>query len=122
MPVYFLAVYIIFVLTSILFTLQIKIKDAATGLITFASLLFYPFLQLLFPAVIAVFTGFLLRKVNKLRIVAVGVVTVFFVYLIHLFLLLDAGLYFRYGYHINPHVINIFTTPGGFEGMGNASQ
>ena len=118
LPVYFLAVYIIFVLTSMLFTLQIKIKDTATGLITLASLLFYPFLQLLFPAVIAVFTGFLLRKVDKLRIVAVGVVTVFFVYLIHLFLLLDAGLYFRYGYHINPHVINIFTTPGGFEGMG----
>ena len=36
----------------------------------------------------------------------------------HLLLILDAGLYFRYSYHINPHVLNIFTTPGGFEAIG----
>ena len=47
-----------------------------------------------------------------------SIVTVLAVYIVHLFLLLDAGLYFRYGYHVNPHVLNIFTTPGGFEGMG----
>ena len=28
------------------------------------------------------------------------------------------GKIIRNGYHINPHVLNIFTTPGGFEGMG----
>ena len=98
-PIYFLAVYIIFVLTLVLFTLQIKIKDAATGLITVASLLFYPFLQLLIPAVLAAGAGFLLRKMEKSRVIAVGVITVLSVYLIHLVLLLLFLLLMRYLHH-----------------------
>ena len=115
---YFLFIYALFVLTEILFTLRINSWSAGVILILVPSLFFYPFLQLL-PAVgVSQLTAFFTRKWNKIGTWITGVMTVFVVYMIHLFLLLDAGLYFRYGYHVNPHIINIFTTPGGIEGMG----
>lgn len=115
---YFLFIYALFVLTEILFTLRINSWSAGVILILVPSLFFYPFLQIL-PAVgVSQLTAFFTRKWNKIGTWITGSLTVFVVYMIHLFLLLDAGLYFRYGYHVNPHIINIFTTPGGIEGMG----
>ena len=115
---YFLFIYVLFVLTEILFTLRISSRSAGVLLILVSSLVFYPFLQLLPAAVLSQLTAFFTRKLKKGSLFITGLVTVFSVYAVHLFLLLDAGLYFRYGYHVNPHVINIFTTPGGIEGMG----
>lgn len=115
---YFLFIYVLFILTEMLFTLRINSWSAGVILIIVPSLFFYPFLQVLPAVAVSQLTAFCTRKWNKAGVSATGVLTVFFVYIIHLFLLLDAGLYFRYGYHINPHIINIFTTPGGIEGMG----
>ena len=115
---YYLTVYIIFILSDSLFTLHIHSWSMATMLIIIPSLIFYPFIQLLPAVIISQSAGFLTRKRENIQNILTGILTVLPVYAIHLFLLLDAGLYFRYGYHINPHIINIFTTPGGFEGMG----
>ena len=115
---YYLTVYIIFILSDSLFTLHIHSWSMATMLIIIPSLIFYPFIQLLPAVIISQSAGFLTRKRENIQNILTGILTVLPVYIIHLFLLLDAGLYFRYGYHINPHIINIFTTPGGFEGMG----
>ncbi len=115
---YYLAIFIIFILSDTLFTLHIQSWGIATLLIILPSLIFYPFIQLLPAVIISQLAGVLTRKQEKMQKILTGILTVVPVYFIHLFLLLDAGLYFRYGYHVNPHVINIFTTPGGFEGMG----
>ncbi|MBE6379037.1 MAG: DUF3413 domain-containing protein [Lentisphaerae bacterium] len=118
LPSYFLVIYIIFILTTALFTLRISSWSIATVLIITPSLLFYPFLQLLPALALSQAAGWSLCKAPRAQLAVTGTVTVLAVYIVHLFLLLDAGLYFRYGYHVNPHVLNIFTTPGGFEGMG----
>ncbi len=118
LPSYFVIIYVIFILTTALFTLRISSWSMATLLIILPSLLFYPFLQLLPSLLVSQAAVWSLRKFPKAQTAVTGIFTVSAVYLVHLFLLLDAGLYFRYGYHVNPHVLNIFTTPGGFEGMG----
>lgn len=118
LPAYFLTLYIIFMLTNFLFTLRISFWDVSTVLIIVPALIFYPFCQLLPAVIISLLASVYTRKLPKIQLAVTGIFTVFCVYLLHLVLLLDAGLYFRYGYHINPHVINIFSTPGGFEGMG----
>lgn len=118
LPSYYLAVYFIFVLTTTLFTLHINKWSLGTLLIIIPSLFFYPFIQLIPSEILTALSVFFTCKMEKHRLLITGICTVLPVYLMHLFLLMDAGLYFRYGYHVNPHVINIFTTPGGFEGMG----
>jgi membrane-anchored protein YejM (alkaline phosphatase superfamily) len=115
---YFLFIYVLFVLTEILFTLRINTWSAGVVLILVPSLFCYPFLQLLPAVAVSQLTAYCTCKWNKAGVLITGVLTVLCVYIVHLFLLLDAGLYFRYGYHVNPHIINIFTTPGGIEGMG----
>ena len=118
LPSYFLTIYLLFILTNTLFTLRIHDWNAATLLIILPALIFYPFCQLAPAILVALAAGFCTRKFPKVQLPVCGGITTLCVYLLHLVLLMDAGLYFRYGYHINPHVINIFTTPGGFEGMG----
>ena len=115
---YFLTIYLLFILTTWLFTLRISAWDPATVLIILPSLIFYPFCQLLPALLCSQLAAYLTSKNEKIQLIVTGIATVLPVYVVHLFLLLDAGLYFRYGYHVNPHVINIFTTPGGFAGMG----
>ncbi|MDD3333547.1 MAG: sulfatase-like hydrolase/transferase [Proteiniphilum sp.] len=39
-------------------------------------------------------------------------------FLVHFFLLADAVMLVKFGYHINGLVVNLLTTPGGFESMG----
>ena len=115
---YFFIIYILFILTGILFTCHIRNWTTAGALIIFPALFFYPFLQLLPEVILTYLAARLTQKLQKWQLGITGFTAVLSVFAVHLFLLLDAGLYFRYGYHVNPHVINIFTTPGGFEGMG----
>ncbi len=79
----------------------------------------YPFFQCL-PALLITIGAALLTsgKSRTVRLWSTGIAAFLTVFPMSLFLLLDAGLYHRYNYHFNPHVLNIFTTPGGFAGMG----
>ncbi len=111
--------YAVLVLTYLLYTLRITDWGMATILIVIPALFFYPFLLTLIPAALGSAAIFATRKLSaKKAAIITGAVLWLTDTIIHCTLLLDTGLYFRYGYHINPHVINIFTTPGGFEGMG----
>ncbi len=61
------------------------------------------------------------RKSGKATSVLVWTSRIFAVllaFLTHLFLLVDAIILVKFGYHINGLVINLLTTPGGFESMG----
>lgn len=122
LPAYFIVMYGLFLLTMPLFYLRIGNWAPATALLLIAAMVFYPFLYLLAGGLI---TGFAARftmslETNKpgLRRFITGLAAMLTVFPAHLLLLMDAGLFYRYHYHINPHVLNIFTTPGGFEGMG----
>ena len=111
--------YTILVLTYLLYTLRISEWGISTILIIIPALFFYPFLLTLIPAALGSIAIFATRKLScKSASIITGAVLWPVNTVIHCTLLMDTGLYFRYGYHINPHVINIFTTPGGFEGRG----
>ncbi|MBO5760830.1 MAG: sulfatase-like hydrolase/transferase [Lentisphaeria bacterium] len=118
LPSYFCTVYFLFFLTMFLFLLHNPVWSVATYLVMIPALLVYPFLYLLPGIALTLLGMFCTRKSDKLSRLVTGTVIFITVFASHLFLLLDAGLFFRYGYHINFHVLNIFTTPGGFEGMG----
>ncbi|MBE6359261.1 MAG: DUF3413 domain-containing protein [Lentisphaerae bacterium] len=111
-------IFAVNVLIYLLFTIRIESWQAATVGIVATAVLFYPFLLTLIPAATGSLAIWLTRKNEHRWKLITGSVLFVSIFPMHLLLLLDAGLYFRYGYHINPHVINIFTTPGGFEGMG----
>ena len=119
LPSYFLLMYLLFFLTDLLYMLPIEIQQVSTAILVISALIFYPFLMILLPC--AIVSGLYLifkRKSNRTKgWIVWGTAFVLFSCL-HLLLLLDTGLFYRYGYHINPHILNIFTTPGGFEGMG----
>ena len=110
-------VYLLFLLTNIFFLFSVSTWDLPTTILTVLAALFYPLLETA-PAIVGGIATYLL-KVNK---VITGIVLFLLVAPLHLILLFDAGLYYRYGYHINMHIINIFTTPGGFEAMGMKSN
>ena len=115
---YFLTVYLLFVLTTVFFLLKISSWDGLTLLVILPALFFYPLLAVLPGALISAGANKWMEKFPGKQLPVTGAAMFLTVFPVHLFLLLDAGLFFRYGYHVNPHVINIFTTPGGFEGMG----
>ena len=119
LPAYFFVVYIILFLTNLLFLFKITDWSISAGLLIFSALIVYPFFQCL-PAILITTAIALLTspKSPKLQQWSIGAAAFLTVFPISLFLLLDAGLYHRYNYHFNPHVLNIFTTPGGFAGMG----
>lgn len=119
LPAYFFTVYLIFVLTNMLFLFKVTDWSFSVALLTGSALLVYPFFQCI-PAIL-ITTGIALLTSSKNQTIqfrATGIAAFLTVFPVALFLLLDAGLYHRYNYHFNPHVLNIFTTPGGFEGMG----
>ena len=119
LPAYFFTVYLIFALTNLLFLFKITDWSISFVLLIGSALIVYPFIQCL-PAIL-ITTGVALltsAKSRTFQLCATGTAAFFTVFPVALFLLLDAGLYHRYNYHFNPHVLNIFTTPGGFEGMG----
>ncbi len=122
LPSYFSFLYVIFLLTEILFLLKIPQWDFAATLLIVSAVLLYPFLYLipsmLLISAVAALTSYCENKHSALRRFLLGGVAFLTVFPVHLFLLMDAGLYYRYHYHTNPHVINIFTTPGGFAAMG----
>lgn len=122
LPSYFSVIYLLFLLTSPLFLLKISSWNFSTVLVLVPALLVYPFLALLPEILLTLAAMFCSKKMKKFELLPAGITAVLTVFLVHLFLLMDAGLYFRYGYHVNPHVLNIFTTPGGFEGMGLVPQ
>jgi len=122
LPAYFILEYILFFIAVCLFVIRVSDWGPAETVLLVPALLFYPVMYLapsvLLTSGMAAATIPMEEKMPVLRrwlVCGMAFVTVFPA---HLFLLLDAGLYYRYAYHINPHVINIFTTPGGFEGMG----
>ena len=122
LPAFFVSEYVIFIFSSVLFLLCVRDWSAAVGSLMFPVLLIYPLFYLV-PSVVLSFAAALatlsLEENNSLiRRGIVGSVTFLSVFITHLLLLFDSGLYFRYSYHINPHVLNLFTTPGGFESMG----
>ena len=111
--------YAVMTATYLLYTLRITQWSVSTALIVIPAILFYPFLLTLIPAALGSAAILATKKLSyKSAAIITGSVLWVTGFILHCLLLLDAGLYFRYGYHINPHVINIFTTPGGFEGMG----
>ena len=91
LPSYFLVIYIIFILTTALFTLRISSWSIATVLIITPSLLFYPFLQLLPALALSQAAGWSLCKAPRAQLAVTGTVTVLAVYIVHLFLLLDSA-------------------------------
>ena len=122
MPAFFLTEYLLFIITSCFFAARISDWSLPVYLMVIPALIFYPLLYLL-PSVLlasaaAAATVRVREKHPVLRNAVTGTVIFLAVFVSHYLLIMDAGLYFRYAYHINPHVINIFTTPGGFEGMG----
>lgn len=126
LPAYLIAMYVLFLLTTPLFFLRIGNWSIATALLLISALIFYPFLYLLgagaITGIVARCTASLEEKRPGLRCFLTGLAAMLTVFPTHLLLLMDAGLFYRYHYHINPHVLNIFTTPGGFEGMGLRSS
>ena len=119
LPAYFFVIYAIFLLINMLFLFKIPDWNFSVALLIFSALIVYPFFQCL-PAILLT-TGAVLLTTGKSRTFqnwTSGIVAFLTVFPTALFLLLDAGLYHRYNYHFNPHVLNIFTTPGGFAGMG----
>ena len=122
LPSFFVVEYFLFLVGSLLFLLQVDAWSAPVAMLLIPALFVYPLFYLL-PSLLLT-TGAAAatlkleaaKPVLRNRIIGGTAVTVAFIS--HLLLLMDAGLYFRYSYHINPHVVNIFTTPGGFEAMG----
>lgn len=122
LPAYFFVIYAIFLLTNVIFLFKIADWSFSVGLLIFSALIVYPFFQCL-PAILLTTDAALLtaKKSRKIQLWTTGIVAFLTVFPVALLLLLDAGLYHRYNYHFNPHVLNIFTTPGGFAGMGLGS-
>ena len=119
LPAYFMVMYLIFFLTNALYLLHIDIEMLSTVILIMGALIFYPFLMI-FPSILIVSALCLAlrKKSEKIRLNITWSAAFVLFSILHLVVLMDTGLYYRYGYHINPHVLNIFTTPGGFEGMG----
>ena len=122
LPSFFIVEYLIFAVTLTLFLFRLPVWNTATCLLIVPALFFYPLLylapSLLITTAAAGATVKLEEKRALLRRILTGTAAFLTTFVSHLLLLMDAGLYFRYSYHINPHVLNIFTTPGGFESMG----
>ncbi len=122
LPAFFTIEYILFFIATAFFLFQAPQWSTAVALVLIPALFFYPLLYLA-PAIVlssavAAATKPLALKHNKIRRFLIGATAFVVTFISHLLLVLDAGLYARYSYHINPHILNIFTTPGGFEGMG----
>ena len=119
---FFAVEYVVFVFSLMLFFLSVRSWEPSVWFLMIPALLLYPFYylapSLLLSSVAALATGALENSKALTRRIIVGAVTFVSIFVTHLLLLLDSGLYFRYSYHINPHVLNLFTTPGGFESMG----
>ena len=112
LPAYFIAEYFLFLATTCLFAARVPEWSVPAAFLLIPALLFYP-LMYLAPAIVltagaAAATFGLRERMPVLRSRIIGAAAFLTVFSTHLFLLLDAGLYFRYAYHINPHVINIF--------------
>ena len=92
------------------------IKAAIFSVLTLTG---YAFLYTLPSAIIAGAAFFAASKANaKLRSNIVHWSYVVSAFITALFLLFDFGLYRGWGFHINPLVCNLLTTPGGFASMG----
>ena len=110
---YYCCVYLLFLITNGCFLYSIQTWDTPTIFLSGLAVLFYPLLETV-PAII----GGTIAALAKAKKIVTGIILFLLVAPLHLIMLFDAGLYYRYGYHINMHIINIFTTPGGFEAMG----
>ena len=122
MPAFFITEYLLFILTTCFFLIRVPHWSLPVFFLLLPALVVYPLLYLVPSAVLSTAAAALTIRLEErypvLRSIIIGICTYLPVFSSHCLLLLDAGLYFRYAYHINPHVLNIFTTPGGFEGMG----
>ena len=118
LPSLIAAFFLLLVINYLLFLPHVPHWTGATLLIVLPAILFYPFILSLIPAAAASLAIFATAKKEKAWKWITGSILFLTIFPLHLGLLLDAGLFARYNYHINPHVLNIFTTPGGFAGMG----
>ena len=119
---FFIVEYILFFAVTASFLFMLPSWNVMTGLLIIPAVIFYPLLYLL-PSVLltaaaAAATGKWEEKAPVRCRFLTGSIAFITTFIPHVLLVLDAGLYYRYSYHINPHVLNIFMTPGGFEGMG----
>lgn len=121
---YFWSVFLLFALTNMISCLHIGSWGAATVTVIATALIVYPLLEMVPAVLIIALLFFFTRKWQQTakRAVLSGAVLFLCIFPLHLILLFDAMLYFRYGYHINPHIMNIFMTPGGFEAMGMTTK
>ncbi len=117
LPAFFAVVYGLLLLTNLLFLAGVREWTLPVLLVTVPAVIVYPFFEILPAALLTGLTAALTGGRRGGRLLT-GLVAFLTVFPMALFLLIDAGLYARYHYHVNMHVWNIFTTPGGFEGMG----
>ena len=119
LPAYFFTSAGIFFLTFLIYMSQISEWNTPVILLVAGALIFYPvaLAAAIVLTALAVWAASCKLK-EKLRYTITWCFAGVMNFIIHSMLLFDAGLYLRYDYHINPHIINIFTTPGGFEAMG----
>lgn len=122
LPAFFAAEYFLFFAVTVFCLFQTPVWSTSVFFLLIPALFFYPLLYLA-PSILltCAVAGAALPLANKkegVRRFLIGATAFATTFVSHLLLTLDTGLYARYSYHINPHILNIFTTPGGFEGMG----
>jgi len=118
---YCLAAYLINLVISSLFLLEVKNWDTLTLVLAATLLPVYALVYTLPSALLTLLSAAFVRPRRARRIVAAVAGTLFFS-ATQLLLLADYGLLKNFGYHFNPFVWNLLTTPGGFASMGMRSN
>lgn len=111
--------WVVNALTLILFFCHAENPGVKTIFFFISALFVYALLYTL-PAIAAgVFSCFLCcRKSEKQRLLLPVCATLTAGFITTILLLFDLGLYHGWGFHFNPLVYNLLTTPGGFSSMG----
>ena len=106
LPAFFVIEYSLFWIVTAFFLLQVPTWNLSVCLLLIPALFFYPLLfivpAVLLTSAVAVTTRSLAHKNAGLRRFLVGTAAFATTFIPHLLLTLDAGLYARYSYHINP--------------------
>ena len=112
---YYVIVYLIIVLCTACFFLEVREWDRSTWLLLLTGVLVYSMIYVLPGALLSAAAGAVPLRWRK---AAAGCVAGFCSAAAMLFLLADFGLYHSFGFHFNLFVWNLLTTPGGFASMG----
>ena len=118
---YCLAAYLINLVISLLFLFEVKAWDAMTVALMVTLMPVYALAYTVPAALLTLLPAAFVRSGRAQKIVAAVAGTVFFS-ATQLLLLADYGLLKNFGYHFNPFVWNLLTTPGGFASMGVRSN